>query len=281
MTSEGLREYWLPILLALLLHAVVVAVLVARWGSAPREVREIRPQIVNATLVMMEAGMTAAPAPAARPQPKPAPKPEPKPAPKPEPKPEPPKPEPKPVPKPEPKPTPPKPDLAVEQRKQEEALRQEEQRQEELRKQQEQQKQEELARQQRLQTLADASFENALASEATELATVTDTASSGSVADAPAAMSYRDGIYQAVKNNWSRPPSARNGMETTLLVELVPTGDVVNVTIVKSSGDAAFDRSAEAAVRSARRFQVPPESDLFERYFRRFTLLFRPEDLLR
>ncbi len=94
-------------------------------------------------------------------------------------------------------------------------------------------------------------------------------------------MSYRDGIYQAVKNNWSRPPSARNGMETTLLVELVPTGDVVNVTIVKSSGDAAFDRSAEAAVRSARRFQVPPESDLFERYFRRFTLLFRPEDLLR
>ena len=113
------------------------------------------------------------------------------------------------------------------------------------------------------------------------LAAEPDAASSGSMADAPAAMSFRDGIYQAVKNNWSRPPSARNGMEATLLVELVPTGDVVNVAIVKSSGDAAFDRSAEAAVRSARRFQVPPESDLFERYFRRFTLLFRPEDLLR
>jgi hypothetical protein len=26
---------------------------------------------------------------------------------------------------------------------------------------------------------------------------------------------------------------------------------------------------------------VPPDSALFERYFRRFTLLFRPEDLLR
>jgi colicin import membrane protein len=70
-------------------------------------------------------------------------------------------------------------------------------------------------------------------------------------------------------------------MEATLMVELVPTGDVVNVSIVRSSGDAAFDRSAETAVRTARRFQVPPDSALFERYFRRFTLLFRPEDLLR
>jgi colicin import membrane protein len=276
MTAEAFREYRLPILLALLLHAAVIAVLVVRWGAAPREIREIRPQIVNATLVMMEAGMTAAPAPAARPQPKPEPKPAPRPEPQPQPKPEPPKPEPKPAPKPEPKPTPPKPDPAEEQRKQEEARRQEQERQ-----QQEQRKQEELARQQRLETLADASFENALASEASELAAAVDTASSGTVTDAPAAMSYRDGIYQAVRNNWSRPPSARNGMETALLVELVPTGDVVNVTIVKSSGDAAFDRSAESAVRAARRFQVPPESDLFERYFRRFTLLFRPEDLLR
>ena len=70
-------------------------------------------------------------------------------------------------------------------------------------------------------------------------------------------------------------------MSATLLVELVPTGDVVNVSVVRSSGDSAFDRSAEAAIRAARRFQVPTESALFERYFRRFTLLFRPEDLLR
>jgi colicin import membrane protein len=56
---------------------------------------------------------------------------------------------------------------------------------------------------------------------------------------------------------------------------------VVGVTVLESSGDAAFDRSAEAAVRKARRFEVPKESAMFERYFRRFTLLFRPEDLLR
>ena len=70
-------------------------------------------------------------------------------------------------------------------------------------------------------------------------------------------------------------------MEAKLQVELVPTGDVVAVTLLESSGSGAFDRAAEAAVRKARRFDVPMESAIFERYFRRFTLLFRPEDLLR
>ena len=95
------------------------------------------------------------------------------------------------------------------------------------------------------------------------------------------AQTYRFGIYKLVVANWSRPPSARNNMEAKLLVELLPTGDVVSVTVLEPSGNGAFDRSAEAAVRKARRFDVPVESRLFERYFRRFTLLFRPGDLLR
>ena len=101
-------------------------------------------------------------------------------------------------------------------------------------------------------------------------------------ADAEAvAQSYRYGIYQKVVANWSRPPSARNGMEARLQVELVPTGDVVAVMLIESSGSSAFDRSAEQAVKKARRFEVPTESAIFEQYFRRFTLLFKPEDLLR
>ena len=70
-------------------------------------------------------------------------------------------------------------------------------------------------------------------------------------------------------------------MQTKLLVELVPTGDVVNVTIVSSSGNEAFDRSAEQAVRKVGKFDVPKDSKLFEKYFRRFPVLFNPEDLLR
>ena len=70
-------------------------------------------------------------------------------------------------------------------------------------------------------------------------------------------------------------------MEAKLLVELIPTGEVVSVTVVESSGLADFDRSAEQAVIRSGRFEVPDESRLFEEYFRKFFFLFRPEDLLR
>ena len=96
-----------------------------------------------------------------------------------------------------------------------------------------------------------------------------------------AAQSYAQGIYQLIVANWSRPPSARNGMQTKLMVELVPTGSVVNITIVSSSGNEAFDRSAEQAIRKVGKFDVPKDPILFEKYFRRFPVLFKPEDLLR
>lgn len=95
------------------------------------------------------------------------------------------------------------------------------------------------------------------------------------------AMSFSMGIYQRIVDNWSRPVSARNGMRTDLIVHLIPTGDVANVTLVKSSGDLAFDRSAEQAVRRAGRFEVPTDSQVFETYFRALPVTFSPQDLLR
>jgi len=71
-------------------------------------------------------------------------------------------------------------------------------------------------------------------------------------------------------------------MEAVLRIRMVPTGDVVDVAIVRSSGDPAFDRSAENAVRAVGRFSelqgMPPR--MFERSFRSLLLTFRPEDLL-
>jgi len=136
--------------------------------------------------------------------------------------------------------------------------------------------QERAEREKLLERLAETSFWDTLQEEADDL-----TASDAADEEAMIARSYQFGVYKLVVANWSRPPSARNNMEAKMLVELVPTGDVVAVTLLTSSGNEAFDRSAEAAVRKARRFEVPVESKLFERYFRRFTLLFRPEDLLR
>ena len=99
------------------------------------------------------------------------------------------------------------------------------------------------------------------------------------VTDDEKAMAYAGQIRREIGQNWSRPPSARNGMQALLKVFLVPTGEVVNVTIEESSGNDAFDRSAVSAVSKSARFQVPEDSRQFERNFREFTVLFRPEDL--
>jgi TonB family protein len=93
--------------------------------------------------------------------------------------------------------------------------------------------------------------------------------------------SFQALIQQAVIGYWSRPPSARNGMEAVLQLQLIPTGEVVSVTILRSSGNEAFDRSAVNAVEKAGAFpelQKLPSGE-FERNFRRLTMVFRPEDL--
>jgi colicin import membrane protein len=99
------------------------------------------------------------------------------------------------------------------------------------------------------------------------------------VTDDEKAMAYVSQIQREIIQHWSRPPSARNGMQALLKVFLVPTGEVVDVTLKTSSGNDAFDRSAMLAVRKAERFIVPADSAQFERNFREFEVVFRPEDL--
>ncbi|MFT5100599.1 MAG: colicin import membrane protein, partial [Planctomycetaceae bacterium] len=99
------------------------------------------------------------------------------------------------------------------------------------------------------------------------------------VTDDEKAMAYVAQIQADIVQNWSRPPSARNGMQALLKVFLVPTGEVVDVTLIESSGNEAFDRSVLLAVRKTERFLVPDDARQFERTFREFEVLFRPDDL--
>ena len=70
-------------------------------------------------------------------------------------------------------------------------------------------------------------------------------------------------------------------VEVYFSVEKTETGEVVGVSVLKSSGDQAFDRSAINAVNKAARFpevaEAPPQ--VFERRLRSLQLVFRPEDL--
>jgi colicin import membrane protein len=229
-----------PILATLAIHLGVLALLVVRWSDpATIEARVIQPVAIKASLVSAES---------LRPKPKPKsastspPKQRPKPKPKP-------KPEPTPREQPTPK-TLPKKQPPAEPAPVEEAPRLTEQ---------------DMAR----ETLAD--IESLLASEQRAQPGVT-----ASPSDTAAAL-----IRQAVIGRWTRPPSARNGMVAVLEIALVPTGDVVGVTVLETSGNVAFDRSAMNAVDKVGRFPEVSalERAVFERDFRRFQLIFRPEDL--
>jgi len=100
-------------------------------------------------------------------------------------------------------------------------------------------------------------------------------------ADAIAAQSYEGLIKLEIMQNWHIPLSARNGMLAKVSVFFVPTGEITNVTLIKRSGDEAFDRSVVQAVERTEKIgelkQLEPR--VFDKYFRNVTITFRPEDL--
>lgn len=83
-------------------------------------------------------------------------------------------------------------------------------------------------------------------------------------------------IDAKVRRNWILPATSRPGLSCVVQVQLMPTGDVISVQIVQSSGDAAFDRSVEAAVYRAAPLPLPPEPGLFDN-FRTLQFRFEPK----
>lgn len=151
----------------------------------------------------------------------------------------------------------------------EEAVDEDQRRREEL---EEAARLENVKRLQLLAELRDKSFKDSLENELQVL-------QDGDMNDA--ASSYVVAIYAAVVSKWTRPPSARNDMEAVVRVELLPSGELNSVALVKSSGNSAYDRSALSAVRNVEKFMVPDDTVLFDSRFRSFTLRFNAKDLLR
>ena len=240
MNSDRLLIIGIPALVAVLVHLFFVIVMEGGWTVAAPTV-SAKPQVIQASLVSLSKPDQAVAKSTSKPKPKPKPNPKPQPRPKSESAKA---PEPKPIPRPDP--VIPEAVSADDNKTSTEN---------------------QLARLQKelldgLMDLPEAEGQ-VLADEVSEVQQVA------------ALMQAR------ITQNWRRPPSARNGMEVLLEISLVPTGDVVGISVSSSSGSIAFDRSAIAAVERVAQFSevaVLPISD-FERYFRRFPLRFKPEDL--
>jgi colicin import membrane protein len=89
---------------------------------------------------------------------------------------------------------------------------------------------------------------------------------------------YSNIIRNQVIMNWKQPSSAKEGMSAEILITLVPTGEVVQIKLTKSSGNQAFDNSALNAVQKVSKFEdLDMGRKLFDNNFRRFSLIFNPD----
>ena len=91
-----------------------------------------------------------------------------------------------------------------------------------------------------------------------------------------AAERYKELIRQKVERNWLRPAATAQRLSCVVGVRLAPGGDVLDARVVRSSGNAAFDRSVENAVFKASPLPVPSDGRIFE-HFRELEFLFSPK----
>ena len=90
-------------------------------------------------------------------------------------------------------------------------------------------------------------------------------------------------IRNEIIQKWVRPANARNGMVVELVIQLLPTGEILSIGVSYRDASAtdAFVASVVKAVNKVGRFDKLSELDpaLFDANFRKVTLVFKPEDL--
>jgi colicin import membrane protein len=90
---------------------------------------------------------------------------------------------------------------------------------------------------------------------------------------------YKALILQAIGQHWLVPHNADKSLSAELLIRVAPGGMVLDVQVMKTSGDDALDRSARSAVFKASPLPVPTDTNEFEP-FRQFVLKVKPENIL-
>lgn len=89
---------------------------------------------------------------------------------------------------------------------------------------------------------------------------------------------YKALILQAIARQWLVPMGVDKTLSSELLIRVAPGGAVMDVQIIRSSGDVSLDRSARDAVFKASPLPVPSDEDSFEQ-FRQFVLKVKPQNL--
>jgi colicin import membrane protein len=275
---------WPALALAIAVNLAFVSVLVfsIRWQSR-------QPAAVTAELYAppTKAAVAPPPTPAPEPPPKaePPPLPRPEPAPPPPPKLEP----PKALPKIEPKAEPPDPQAAEIARRakaeQERKAREAAEREKREREKKEAEKREaERKRQEEQKRLAEARERQAreaaeMTAQAERERAVREAQRKASEAEAAARTraeaDYIRRIQSKVKGNVILPPDMSGNPEAIFEVVQLPTGEIIDAVLKKSSGVRAYDEAVQRAIQKSSPLPRPERPELFQRTL---TLKFRPQD---
>ena len=87
---------------------------------------------------------------------------------------------------------------------------------------------------------------------------------------------YKALIIQAISQHWILPDHVNPQLFSQFRIQLAPSGKVLSVSLIKSSGDPVLDRSAQAAIYKASPLPVPSDQAMFN-LFRDISLTVRPE----
>jgi colicin import membrane protein len=238
------------IALAVLVHLVFAVVLIFGVDWQTKEASPVMAELWSSV---------SAPAPKPAPKSEPAPRPEPKRVPKPEPKPEPKLEQPKPV----------KADIELKDKEKEKKRKEEERKKAEVEKKLKEQalkvqrsmlETEQAASQQREE--AEAKRQQMAAQASAQARLMNDAISR---------------ISSHIRRFVVMPPDVVGNPQAEFEVSLIPTGEVLNVKLARSSGNPAYDNAVERAIRKASPLPLPTDPSLVGR-FRELKLKFRPNE---
>ncbi|KTD08163.1 cell envelope integrity protein TolA [Legionella jamestowniensis] len=89
---------------------------------------------------------------------------------------------------------------------------------------------------------------------------------------------YKALIVNAISRHWILPENVNQGLSSQFRIRLAPDGAVLEVTLIRSSGDPILDRSAQTAIYKASPLPVPNDPETFD-IFRDISLTVRPENV--
>ncbi len=89
---------------------------------------------------------------------------------------------------------------------------------------------------------------------------------------------YKAMIVNAISRQWILPENVDNRLSCQFRIRLAPDGAVLEVSLMRSSGDAILDRSAQTAIYKASPLPVPSDPTTFN-LFRDISLTVRPENV--